>query len=139
MPNNHLIYKGTDEEVNYVRNKLIEYNALHVPNGIYEEVNLCLKNDNGDIIAGLISAVCWNWMEIDILWVEEKNRQQGLGKRLLHEAEKIAKLKECALIKLNTFSFQAPEFYEKYGYKEIAVIENAPLGSNHYYFVKDLK
>ncbi|MNZ51581.1 acetyltransferase [compost metagenome] len=139
MPNNHLIYKGTDEEVNYVRNKLIEYNALHVPNGIYEEVNLCLKNDNGDIIAGLISAVCWNWMEIDILWVEEKNRQQGLGKRLLHEAEKIAKSKECTLIKLNTFSFQAPEFYEKYGYKEIAVIENAPLGSNHYYFIKDLK
>ncbi|MNP68165.1 Acetyltransferase (GNAT) family protein [compost metagenome] len=78
-------------------------------------------------------------MEIDILWVEEKNRQQGLGKRLLHEAEKIAKLKECALIKLNTFSFQAPEFYKKYGYKEIAVIENAPLGSNHYYFVKDFK
>jgi len=137
--NNPQVYKGTNEEANYVRNKLIEYNAIHVPNGIYEEVNLCLKNDNGDIIAGLNSAVCWNWMEIDILWVEEKNRKQGLGKRLLDEAEEIAKSRKCAFIKLNTFSFQAPDFYKKYGYKEIAMIENAPLGSNHYYFKKDLK
>lgn len=139
MSSNPQMFNGTNEEASYVRNKLIEYNAMYVPNGIYEEVNLCLKNDNGDIIAGLVGAICWNWMEIDILWVEEKHRKLGLGKRLLHEAEKIAKLKECAFIKLNTFSFQAPEFYKKYGYQEMAVIENAPLGSNHYYFKKDLK
>ncbi|NJJ42457.1 GNAT family N-acetyltransferase [Paenibacillus apii] len=138
MSNNLRIYRGSNEEANFVRNKLIEYNAVQVPNGIYEEVNLCLKNDNGDIIAGLNSAVCWNWMEIDILWVEEKNRKIGLGKRLIDEAEKIARSKNCTFIKLNTFSFQAPEFYKKYGYK-VAIIENAPLGSNHYYFKKDLK
>lgn len=97
-----------------------------------------MKNENGEIIAGLNSAVCWR-MEIDILWVEEKARKQGLGKRLLDEAEKIAKSKECTFIKLNTFSFQAPEFYKKYGYKEITIIENAPLGSSHYYLKKDLK
>jgi len=138
MPYNPQIHIGTNEEASYVRKKLIEYNSVHVPNGIYEEVNLCIKNDNGDIIAGLNSAVCWNWMEIDILWVEENNRKNGLGKRLLTEAEKVARSKKCTFIKLNTFSFQAPEFYKKYGYKEIAIIENAPIGSNHYYFKKDL-
>ena len=139
MVNQPTIYKGSNEEANYVRNKLIAFNALHVPNGTYEEVNLCVKNENGEIVAGLNSVVCWNWMEVDILWVEEKSREQGLGKRLLEEAEQIAKQKDCTFIKLNTFSFQAPEFYKKYGYKEIAVIENAPLGSKHYYFKKDLK
>lgn len=138
MPYNSPIHIGTNEEAGYVRKKLIEYNSAHVPNGFYEEVNLCMKNDNGDIIAGLNSAICWNWMEIDILWVEENNRKNGLGKRLLAEAETIARSKNCTFIKLNTFSFQAPEFYKKYGYKEIAMIENAPLGSNHYYFKKDL-
>ncbi|KOR90324.1 GNAT family N-acetyltransferase [Paenibacillus solani] len=138
MPHNPQIHIGTNEDAGYVRKKLIEYNSAQVPNGIYEEVNLCMKNDNGEIIAGLNSAVCWNWMEIDILWVEENNRKNGLGKRLLVEAEKIARSKKCTFIKLNTFSFQAPEFYKKYGYKEIAIIENAPLGSNHYYFKKDL-
>lgn len=138
MPYNPQIHIGTNEEAGYVRTKLIEYNSAHVPNGIYEEVNLYMKNDNGDIIAGLNSAVCWNWMEIDILWVEENNRKNGLGERLLAEAEKIARSKKCTFIKLNTFSFLAPEFYKKYGYKEIAIIENAPLGSNHYYLKKDL-
>ncbi len=50
-----------------------------------------------------------------------------------------AKSNRCTFIKLNTFSFQAPEFYKKLGYKEMVMIENAPLGSNHYYFKKDLK
>lgn len=33
---------------------------------------------------------------------------QGSGKRLLEEAENIARSKRCTFIKLNTFSFQAP-------------------------------
>lgn len=139
MSSNSQISIGTSEEANYVRNKLIEFNSKHVPDGRYEEINLCLKDEKGEIIAGLNSAICWNWMEIDILWVEEGSRKQGYGTRLLDEAEKIAKSKECTFIKLNTFSFQAPEFYKKYGYKEIAIIENAPLGINHYYYKKDLK
>lgn len=138
MSSNLQIYKGTNEEANDVRNKLIEFNAKHVPNGIYEEVNLCMKHQNGDIIAGLLSAVCWNWMEVDILWVDEQHRRQGLGKKLLDEAERIARSKNCTFIKLNTFSFQAPAFYEKNGYKEIAVIEDAPLGNKHFYFKKEL-
>lgn len=135
---NPTITQGTNEEANYVRKKLIEFNAKHVPNGTYEEINLCLKDDQDEIIAGLNSAVCWNWMEIDILWVDDDHRGQGLGKRLLQEAEQIARSKNCTFIKLNTFSFQAPEFYKKFGYEVMAIIENAPLGNKHYYYKKDL-
>ncbi|WP_371264811.1 GNAT family N-acetyltransferase [Paenibacillus sp. BC26] len=134
----HQIQAGSSDDAAYVRNKLIEFNARHVPNGRYEEVNLCLKNDKGEIIAGLNSAVCWNWMEIDILWVHDDHKRQGHGKQLLEEAEQIARAKDCTFIKLNTFSFQAPEFYKKYGYTEIGVIVNAPLGNKHYYYKKDL-
>lgn len=52
---------GTSEDANYVRNKLIEFNSKHVPNGIYEEIILCSQDDQGEIIAGLNSAICWNW------------------------------------------------------------------------------
>ncbi|MDH6374056.1 hypothetical protein M2444_005900 [Paenibacillus sp. PastF-3] len=45
---------------------------------------------------------------------------------------------KIAFINLDTFSFQAPEFYKKYGYKVIATIEDAPLGSKHFYYKKDL-
>lgn len=138
MTSNSQIFKGTSDEAREVRNNLIEFNAKHVPNCTYEDVNLCMKNQNGDIIAGLLSVVCWNWLEINILWIDEQHRRQGLGKKLLDEAERIARSKNCTFIKLNTFSFQAPEFYKKNGYKEIAVIEDAPLGNKHYYFKKDL-
>jgi GNAT superfamily N-acetyltransferase len=103
-----------------------------------EEINLCLKDDNGDIVAGINRAICWNWMEISILWVVDNYRSQGYGKRLLEEAEKVPRAKKCTLIKLDTFSFQAPEFYKKYGYELIATIEDAPLGSKHFYYKKDL-
>ncbi|SMF79213.1 Acetyltransferases [Paenibacillus uliginis N3/975] len=138
MMNTPKIIKGTNDEANYVRKKLIEFNSKNVPNGIYEEINLCLKDDQEEIIAGLNSAVCWNWMEIDILWVDDEHRGQGHGKRLLEEAEQIARAKNCTFIKLNTFSFQAPEFYKKYGYEVMAIIENAPLGNKHYYYKKCL-
>lgn len=138
MLNTPKIIQSTNDEASFVRKKLIEFNSKNVPKGTYEEINLCLKDDNEKVIAGLNSVICWNWMEIDILWVEEEYRGQGLGKRLLVEAEQEARAKNCTFIKLNTFSFQAPEFYKKYGYEVMAIIQNAPLGSNHYYFKKDL-
>lgn len=133
MPMIPRISESTSEDIEYVRRKLIEFNSQHVPNGTYEEINLCIKDENQEIVAGLNSARCWNWMEIDILWVDESYRGQGLGKRLLEEAEHIARAKKCSFVKLNTFSFQAPEFYKRYGYKVMGMIENAPEGSNHYY------
>jgi len=138
VPLNTRLNRSTSDETNYIRRKLIEFNSKHVPNGTYEEVNLCMKDEHEAIIAGLNSAICWNWMEIDILWVDDNYRKQGLGKRLLEEAEQIARSKGCTFIKLNTFSFQAPEFYKKYGYVVMGIIENAPIGSSHYYLKKEL-
>lgn len=58
MSNTTKVNKSTNEETDYVRKKLIEYNSKHAPNGIYEEINLCLKNEQDKVIAGLNSAIC---------------------------------------------------------------------------------
>ncbi|GIO31707.1 MULTISPECIES: GNAT family N-acetyltransferase [Paenibacillus] len=136
-----MISRSSNEESSYVRNKLIEFNAGQLPDDLknrYEEINLHVRDGEGNIIAGLLSVMCWNWLEVDILWVDPRYRKQGQGSKLLMEAEKIAREKGCTFIKLNTFSFQAPEFYKKHGYREIAVIDDAPRGFKHYYFKKDL-
>ncbi|MDR9856502.1 GNAT family N-acetyltransferase [Paenibacillus sp. VCA1] len=136
-----MISRSSKEESSYVRNRLIEFNAGQLPDDLknrYEEINLHVKDDEGNIIAGLLSVMCWNWLEVDILWVDPRYRKQEQGSKLLMEAEKIAREKGCTFIKLNTFSFQAPEFYKKHGYREIAVIDDAPRGFKHYYFKKDL-
>ena len=135
------ITKSDENESKYIRKKLIEYNNEHVADdlkSIYEEVNLTVKDEAGKVIAGLLSVVCWNWLEVDILWVDKDCRGMGLGAKLLSEVEDIAKQKGCTFIQLNTFSFQAPDFYVKQGFKEIAVIDGSPRGFKHYYFKKDL-
>lgn len=139
--NIQIVSKNSDEESKYVRLKIIEFNANQLPDDIkdnYEEINLNVKDPEGNIIAGILSVFCWTWLEVDILWVDENYRGQGYGSRLLIEVEKIVKDKGCTFIKLNTFSFQAPDFYKKYGYKVIAAIDNAPKGHKHYYLIKEL-
>lgn len=93
MTNKPKLFHSTPEESKHVLHKLIEFNAKCVPNAHLEDVNLCLKDDNGEIVAGLNSTVLWNWMEVDILWVDDNHRGQGLGQRLLEEAEHIARAK----------------------------------------------
>ncbi|WP_213518305.1 GNAT family N-acetyltransferase [Paenibacillus montaniterrae] len=136
-----MISKSTEEESKYVRTKLIEFNASQLPDDIknrYEEINLNIKDENNQIIGGVLSVLCWNWLEVDILWIDQTQRHQGHGSKLLMEIERIAREKECTFIKLNTFSFQAPNFYKKHGYQVIAIIDNAPKGHKHYYLMKEL-
>ncbi len=121
------------------KKRLIEFNAEHVPGNLsscYEEINLTIKDESGRVIGGMLSTLCWNWIEVEIIWIEESLRGQGYGTHLLNQIELIAKEKSCSFIKLNTFSFQAPKFYLKNGYDEVAVFKEAPTGSNHYYFKK---
>ncbi|MGR6761516.1 GNAT family N-acetyltransferase [Paenibacillus sp. T2-29] len=133
--------RSSKDEARFVRNKLIEFNAKHVPADIqtqYEEINLTLKNGEGQVIGGLLSVLCWNWVEVDILWVDQVHRGKGYGSQLLGEIEQMARDKGCNFIQLNTFSFQAPEFYEKHGYEVVGVIEEAPRGFKHYYYKKNI-
>ncbi|RKN64897.1 GNAT family N-acetyltransferase [Paenibacillus ginsengarvi] len=135
------IQMGNREEREYVRRKLIEFNARHVPDdlrSVYEEIDLMIKDDEGNVIGGLLGELCWNWIEVHILWVDQAYRGSRHGSKLLKRIEEIARDKHCTFIKLNTFSFQAPEFYLKHGYREVAVFEDAPRGFKHYYFRKDL-
>lgn len=141
MTKEHRILRAEETEKQYIRRRLIEYNAEHVPEKLkskYEEINLAIKDEAGKVLGGLLGVVCWNWVEVDILWVDPAYRKQGYGNRLLTQIEQIAAEQNCTFIKLNTFSFQAPEFYRKNGYVEYAALENAPTGSTHYYFKKDM-
>ena len=54
-------------------------------------------------------------MKISFLWVSPQERRQGRGRQLLLMAEAEARKRGCSNATLNTFSFQAPEFYRKFG------------------------
>ncbi|WP_079912429.1 N-acetyltransferase [Paenibacillus sp. 32352] len=124
----------------WVRNKLIEFNWRHFPAELrnrYQEVNLFLKDGEDHILGGLVGEVCWNWLEVHYVFVEEAYRRSGYGKQLLDQAERMAQEKQCDFIKLDTLSFQALGFYQKLGFDIYGTIPNAG-GHTHYYLKKDL-
>ncbi len=68
----------------------------------------------------------------------ENYRKKGIGTRILKHAEKIAKEKGAEVSMLDTFDFQAEQFYLKNGYKSIGEIKNFPKGHRRIYFSKNL-
>lgn len=124
----------------YVKNKMIAFNLKHFPDdlkGRYQELNLHLVNAEGQVFGGIVGEFCWNWLEIHYLFVESEFRKLGFGRKLMQEAEKLAKEKQCDFIKLDTLSFQALDFYIKEGFQVFGTIENAGRHT-HYYLKKEI-
>ncbi|MBU3208949.1 GNAT family N-acetyltransferase [Clostridium algidicarnis] len=140
---NFIIDKSTREEANLVDNGIVEYNLSKAPftqEPSFVSINRVIKGLNGDILAGINSVLyCWNCLYLDTLWVKEESRQCGYGSTLLNEVEKIAKEKGCKLIHLDTFDFQAKDFYLKHGYEVFGVLEDCPLKHKRYYMKKNIK
>ena len=136
------IINCVDTDADYICDKLVEYNLSRVPKTQETDfVNIYKKivNDEGEIIAGCLAKMyCWNVIYVDILWIDEAYRKQGLGSKLLKEIERIAVEEDCTLIHLDTFDFQAKEFYEKQGYEVFGVLDNCPTEHCRYYLKKNL-
>ena len=96
-------------------------------------------DEAGELIAGCIVEIDpWKIAELDILWVEEPYRRQGMGSALIHAAERAAKEKGCRLMLLGTFDFQARPLYEKHGYTLCGTIGDWPKGHEDYLMIKRL-
>ena len=132
----------TDGDADYIIDRLVEYNLSRVPAEqkiLFDTLDKKITDDNGKIIAGCVARMyCWNVVYIDTLWVDEKHRGTGLGSKLLAKVEKTAKDKGCYLIHLDTFDFQAKEFYEKHGYEVFGVLEDCPKRHCRYYLKKTI-
>ncbi len=132
---------GDDDANQSIAEKLYSFNLKHFPEdlkGRYEEITLTLHDAMGEIRGGLVGEICWNWMEVKILMVDEDLRGGGHGTRLLQEAERIATGRGCDFIKLDTLSFQAKGFYEKHGYDVFGTLDNVGRDHRHFYMKKDL-
>ncbi|MFJ7793674.1 GNAT family N-acetyltransferase [Pseudomonas sp. NPDC096950] len=128
----------TNEEREAILAPLRIYNAAQAGLAKPEPVALLVRDDNGEILGGLYGRVFYQWLFIELLSVPEQGRGQGLGTKLMQMAEELAQEKECVGIWLDTFGFQAPEFYKKLGYSEFGQIVDYPPGHTRHFFQKRL-
>ena len=131
-------YNPTEEEIAFVNSALTKFNEEKAGADNHELLNIVEYDDNNSIIAGILGGTYWGWLHIDILWVAEKCRKQGIGSKLLKAAEEEAQKRGCHSVHLDTMSWQAPEFYKKHGYKIISELENIPAGNKKFHLIKEL-
>ena len=125
-----------DEET--VWQGLLEYNLARIKKKKTKQLGIYLRDEEGCVLAGLIGSTHGNWLFVKYLWVSERLRRQDIGSRILSKAEETAKERGCKYAFLDTFSFQAPEFYKKHGYKQVFALEEYPITGKRYYFTKML-
>ncbi|MEO6265042.1 MAG: GNAT family N-acetyltransferase [Nocardioidaceae bacterium] len=83
------------------------------------ELTVQVVDDSGELAAGISG---WTWgvaAGIGLTWVRENSRRDGLGARLLAEFEAEARSRGSEHVFVTSFTFQAPGFYERHGYREI--------------------
>lgn len=96
-----------------------------------------LAFDNDKLIGGAIGFVQYNWYFLDLLYVNEAYREQNIGTNLLKQIEKFAKEQNLTGIRMETWDFQAKEFYEKNGYTIFAEIKDCPPKTICYFLKKN--
>lgn len=93
----------------------------------------------GDLAGGLVGHTWTTWLHVTYLWVDARHRGTGLGSLLLERAERVAReRRECRSARVETWDFQAPEFYRKHGYEVVCVIPDYPPGITEYTLTKRL-
>lgn len=128
-----------EQDVNTVFDGLKAYNNLFVKHVEKKELGIFLKDDD-KTVGGIVSYYYAQWMYIDTLWVDAQYRVKGYGKKLIIQAEAKAKELGVKTILVDTFSFQAPEFYEKNGYEKWTKLKDNPVKvMTRYYYKKQLQ
>ena len=92
--------------------------------GQSQPVWVSVRDTHGELVGGLRGFVFLQWLTVELLFVDEAARHQGLGRQLLATAEQKARDLGAHSVTLNTFEWQARGFYLKQGYEEFGHIDN---------------
>ena len=126
----------SEEQECEIRYYLDEYNAQHIKYRLDGMMRIGLEED-GKLIAGLIAYMSvYKIMYVDTVFVDEKYRRQGYGRKLVQEAERRAKELGVNTIRLDTFNWQGTEFYKALGYEAVGNYSNEEDGFEETFFVK---
>jgi GNAT superfamily N-acetyltransferase len=119
-------------------NGLVRFNRAQAGPIRYKRTVLSVRDARGRLLGGLILQSYWQESYIELLWLSARARRGGLGGKLIGEAERQARRQGSRLIHLNTYSFQAPGFYEKQGYRRFGSLAGSPKGEHRHFYVKEL-
>lgn len=120
----------------FVKEQLGRWNIRVTGHDDYSPAYFFLRDHENHIRGALLSYVWAKWLHVETFWLEEDIRRQGWGTKMLEEAHAIGREKGAEAAWLDTFSWQARPFYERFGYEAIFEIPDMPPGHSRIYMVK---
>lgn len=135
-----IVYVEKPEEAAWeiIGKGLQSFNVQQAGDEGFQRICFALRSRSEEIAGGALGEMYWEWFHLDLMWVREELRGQGYGHRLLTMIEEEAKKRGAKNVFLDTFSFQAPEFYQRHGYRVFGELTDFPPGFKRYFMMKAL-
>lgn len=130
------VSQPNESDFESLKKGLTEFNEVHTGSLYREKVSSFVKNQNDQVLAGILGEIKWGWLYVEGLWVSEAVRSQGFGSKLLQQLEAFALEKGVTNFRLETTSFQALDFYKKQGYVLFGQLPDMPPGFTSYFLKK---
>jgi ribosomal protein S18 acetylase RimI-like enzyme len=119
--------------------ELIQFNEQHGgPRNARPLVLLVSDPQTQESLGGLYGATVYDRLKIELIYLPESLRSNGLGRELMRQAEEEAAKRGCRGVLLETFDFQARGFYEQLGYEVYGTLEDFPPGHSLFAMKKNL-
>ncbi len=114
------------------------YNIQQAGESNPQRLCFVVQGEDQVIVGGVLGEIHWDWLYIDLMWVSDELRGKGYGQRLLSAIEEEARRRGAKHAHLDTFSFQAPDFYLKNGYQVFGSLQDFPPGHQRIFLTKNL-
>jgi GNAT superfamily N-acetyltransferase len=114
---------------------LVAHNEGAAGPGDWSLLVVTVRDAAGEIVGGLWGRAGYGFLLVEILALGAA-KGRGLGREVMRLAEAEARRRGLLGIWLDTWTFQAPDFYPKLGFVECGRITEYPPGHDRIFFVK---
>jgi len=124
------------EQLADIEERLERYDRKHAGLKHTGNISIGILSD-GELIAGADGCMTvYRIFYVSTIFVDERHRKCGIGRKLLESLEQRALAMGANLIRLDTFDWQGVEFYKKCGYEQVGCYTHKADGFSEYFLIK---
>ena len=128
--------KPSPADDEYVHTQLGRWNVEVTGISDYAPANFFVRDAEGEIRGALLAFVWGKWLHVNTFWLADDIRRRGWGTKLLEAAHEVGREKGAEASWLDTFSWQARPFYERFGYEVVFEVKDLPPGHSRFFVKK---
>ena len=114
---------------------LVAHNEAAAGPGGWDLLVVTIRGEEGQVVGGLWGRGGYGFLLVELLALGPA-KGRGLGREVMALAEAEAKRRGLVGMWLDTWTFQAPDFYRKLGFVECGRITDYPPGHDRIFYVK---